>query len=154
MIERIDRSRSPESARDAIKTETEPAAAGVSTQVKPSLAIWRARRSAWVAGEVPRKGSAPRSWVEGAVSEHVIDRGQDRGGDGADRLLGSAPAAQTLELRLQVAGLSVPGGPGTLDQGGLEPGRALTARIRCSMNLPMRPSFCGTFAAGFHCRPS
>src|SRR5437764_9842858 len=52
--------------------------------------------------------------VEGAVSEHVIDRSQDRGRDGADRLLGSAPVAQALELHLEVAGLLAAGGPGTL----------------------------------------
>ena len=63
--------------------------------------------------------------VEGAVPEHVIDGGQDRGGDGTDGLLGSAPVPQALELRLQVAGLLAAGGPGTLHEGGFQPGRSL-----------------------------
>jgi len=63
--------------------------------------------------------------VESAVTEHVISGGQDRGGDGADGLLGSAAVTQALELGLQIAGLFASPGPGALQQGGLEPGRAL-----------------------------
>ena len=42
--------------------------------------------------------------VGGAVLEHVVGGGQDRGGDRADRLLRPAAGAQAVELRLQVAG--------------------------------------------------
>ena len=44
--------------------------------------------------------------VEGAVLEHVIDGGQDRGGERADGFLGAAWGAQTIELRLEIAGPS------------------------------------------------
>ena len=63
--------------------------------------------------------------VEGAVAEHVVGGGQDRGGDGTDGLLGATSVAQALELGLQIAGLFASPGPGALHQGGLEPGRAL-----------------------------
>jgi len=43
--------------------------------------------------------------VEGAVTEHVVGGGQDRGCDSADRLLGSTPVTQALELGLQVAAI-------------------------------------------------
>src|SRR5258708_21479983 len=59
--------------------------------------------------------------VEGAILEHVIDRREERGGDGTDRLLRAAPALQTQELGLQVTALLVLGGPSALDEGSLEP---------------------------------
>src|SRR5271166_5468955 len=41
--------------------------------------------------------------VEGAVLQHVVDRGQHRGGDSADGFLRAALAAQSVELRPVVA---------------------------------------------------
>ena len=57
--------------------------------------------------------------VEGSVFEHVIDRREDGGGDGTDRLLRTAAAPQAQELGLQIAGLLAAGGPG-----GIGPGRS------------------------------
>src|SRR6185312_8308121 len=59
--------------------------------------------------------------VGGAVLEDVVDGGEDRGGDGADRLLFPAAAAQAEELSLQVASVLALGRPGALDERGLEP---------------------------------
>ena len=39
--------------------------------------------------------------------------------------LGAAPGAEPLELGVEVAVLLAHGGPGGLDEGGLQPGRAL-----------------------------
>src|SRR3712207_9494369 len=63
--------------------------------------------------------------VEGAVAEHVVGRGQDGRGDGADGLLRAAAGAQALELRLQGAALLARRRPGALHEGGLQPGRAV-----------------------------
>ncbi len=63
--------------------------------------------------------------IERAVAQHVVDGSQDRGGDGADRLLWSATMTQALELGLEIAGLLSTGGPGALDECGLEPRRTL-----------------------------
>ena len=38
--------------------------------------------------------------VESAVAEHVIGGGEDRGGNGANRLLRPTPMTQALELGL------------------------------------------------------
>jgi len=54
----------------------------------------------------------PRSCHGAWLRMHVPDRGQHRGGDGEDGLLGAAPGAQAVELRLQVAVLDAHGGPG------------------------------------------
>src|SRR5215831_19869303 len=59
--------------------------------------------------------------------EHVINGGQNGGGDGADCFLRSAPAAQAMELRTVVAVLRALGGPGTLHEHGLQP-RSATAQ--------------------------
>src|SRR5215211_6782076 len=67
----------------------------------------------------------PEVLVDGAVAQDVPDGGQHRGGDGADRLLRAAALAQALELRPEIAVLPAAGGPGALDEGGLQPGRAL-----------------------------
>ena len=53
--------------------------------------------------------------IEGAVLEHVVGGGEDRGGEGADCLFGAAPRAQAMELRLEIAavfavGSSISGG--------------------------------------------
>jgi hypothetical protein len=63
--------------------------------------------------------------IQRAVDQHVIDDGQDRGGEGADGLFGAASGAQAMKLRLEIAGLLAGGGPGALHQRGLEPGRSL-----------------------------
>ena len=63
--------------------------------------------------------------VEGSILEHVIDRSQDRGRDGADRFLRAAPGSQAQELRLVVAVVRPLGGPGALNQHGLQPRGAL-----------------------------
>src|SRR5215218_6419614 len=67
----------------------------------------------------------PEVLVDGAVAQDVPDGGQDGGSDGADRLLRTAALAQAPELRREVAVLPAAGGPGALDEGGLQPGRAL-----------------------------
>jgi hypothetical protein len=38
--------------------------------------------------------------IEGAVPEHVVGRGEDRGGDSGDRVFGATPGAQAMELRV------------------------------------------------------
>jgi hypothetical protein len=68
--------------------------------------------------------------VEGAVAQHVVGGGQDRGGDGADGLLGSAPLAQALELRPEIAVPLVAGGPGALHKDGFQP--------RCALAQPFQ----------------
>src|SRR5829696_9119186 len=63
--------------------------------------------------------------IESYVFEYVVDGGEDGGGDRADRLLRTAAAFEAQVLRLQIAALLANGGPGALNQEGLEPGRAL-----------------------------
>src|SRR6516162_10942846 len=55
----------------------------------------------------------------------MVGGGEDRGGDGTDRLFGAASGAQATKLCLQIAAVFAGGRPGALDQGGLEPGGAL-----------------------------
>jgi hypothetical protein len=62
--------------------------------------------------------------VGGAVLEHAVGGGEDRGGHRADRLLRPAAGAQAVELGLKVAGLPAARRPGALDECGLEPRRA------------------------------
>ena len=71
---------------------------------------------------------------------HVIDGGEDRSSNSADRLLRPAPAAQAMELRAVVAVLGAFGGPGTLHEHGLEP-RSAFAQAR-------RFAFAGTLVLG------
>src|SRR3712207_181705 len=78
------------------------------------LLLWRAPM------EVVGSEVAP----ECAVAQHMPDRDEDGGGDGADRLLGAAPLPQPEELGAEVAVLLAAGRPGALDEGGLQPGRA------------------------------
>ena len=59
---------------------------------------------------------------KGAVAEHVVGRGQDGGGDGADRLFRAAAGTQALELGLQVAAPLARCHPGALHECGLQPG--------------------------------
>ena len=55
--------------------------------------------------------------IEGAVLEHMVGGGEDRGGEGADRLFAAAPRAQAMELRLEIAAVFAGGRPSALDQG-------------------------------------
>src|SRR5258708_19376128 len=61
----------------------------------------------------------------GAVLKDVVDRREDRGGDGADGFLRSAPGLQPEELGFVIAVLLPLGRPGALDQHRLQPGRPL-----------------------------
>src|SRR6202021_977416 len=61
----------------------------------------------------------------GPVLQHVVDRGQHRGGDRADGLFRAVLAAQAVELRLVIAVFLTAGRPGALDQQSLQPRRAL-----------------------------
>ena len=63
--------------------------------------------------------------VGNAVLEDVIDGGQNRGGDGADGFLRAASGLQSIELRPIVAVFLPLGGPGALNEHGLQPGRTL-----------------------------
>jgi hypothetical protein len=56
-----------------------------------------------------------------AVLEHVVDRREERGSDGADCLFWSTSAGETVVLSVEVATFLALGGPSTLDQQGLEP---------------------------------
>src|SRR5580704_6184993 len=47
---------------------------------------------------------------------------QDRSSYGADGLFCPAPGSQTMELSLQITSLGADGGPGILDERGLQPG--------------------------------
>src|SRR5580692_4909458 len=62
--------------------------------------------------------------VEGSILQHMIGSRQDRSGDSTNRLLVAATRAQAMILRLEIAGLLAGGGPGTLNEGGLEPRRS------------------------------
>src|ERR1700746_2234098 len=61
-----------------------------------------------------------------SLLEHVVDGGEDRGGDGHDRLLRTAPRLDVVELGAQVSVLLPHRRPGALHQRSLEPGRTLT----------------------------
>jgi len=56
----------------------------------------------------------------GTVLEHGVDCGEERGRDGAGCLLWSTSTGKPMELGIEVAALLAPGGPGTLDQQGLD----------------------------------
>src|ERR1700730_17399770 len=60
-------------------------------------------------------------WARVTADQHVVDAGQDRGGERAERLFGAAAGAQAVELGLEIAGLLAGGGRGALHEGGLEP---------------------------------
>src|SRR5437899_1626037 len=68
--------------------------------------------------------------VDGSVLEHVVDGGENGGGDGTDGFLWPAAAAQAQVLSLVIASLFVFGRLGTLDDGGLEPLRAFAKPVR------------------------
>src|SRR5215468_6742200 len=65
--------------------------------------------------------------VRRAVLEHVVDSGEDGGGDGHDGLLGAAPGFDAVVLGLQVAVFLFYRRPGALHQRGLEPVSPLCA---------------------------
>src|SRR5262249_28721020 len=57
--------------------------------------------------------------------EHVVDGGEDRGGDRHDRLLGASLRFDAVELGVEIAVFFAHRCPGALHQCGLEPGRSL-----------------------------
>src|SRR5437899_2651065 len=63
--------------------------------------------------------------VFGAMFEDVIDRGEDRCGDGANGFLRPALGLEAEELSPVVAVFRALGGPGALHEHGFEPGRPL-----------------------------
>ena len=69
--------------------------------------------------------------IELTADQHVVDAGQDRGDERAERLFGAAAGAQAVELGLEIAGLLPGGGRGALHQG---PNRAKSVRSFCSGN--------------------
>ena len=80
--------------------------------------------------------------IELTADQHVVDCGEDRGSERADRLFGATTGAQTMKLRLEIAGFLARGGPGTLDKGRLKPGgsprlrEGRLLRIRTDRRLP------------------
>jgi hypothetical protein len=85
--------------------------------------------------------------VEASILEHVIDGGQDRCRDGADRLLRAVSGLQAEELGPVVAALRPLGRSGALDERGLQPGGALAQ----SRSLALSGAL---VLAGTHARPS
>ena len=53
----------------------------------------------------------PEIVVEGAMLEHMVGSGEDRGGAGPDRLFRAVSGAQALELRLEIAAVFAGGRP-------------------------------------------
>jgi hypothetical protein len=70
----------------------------------------------------------------GSVFEHVVDRSQHSGGDGADGRLRAPPGFQSMELGFVIAVFLFAGCPGALDQQGLQPGAPF--RRREDLRLP------------------
>src|SRR3990170_6495229 len=66
----------------------------------------------------------PEVPVLDAIPEHVVGRGQHRGGDRDDGLLRAPATLEAEELRAEVTVLLAGGGPRALDKGGLQPGVA------------------------------
>jgi hypothetical protein len=64
-------------------------------------------------------------FLDGAIAQHVGDRGEHGRGHGADRLLGSSSVSQPLELRLIIGALGSHRSPGALDWHGLQQRRAV-----------------------------
>jgi len=71
--------------------------------------------------------------VAGAVGEHVVGGGEERGGDSDHRLLAAAASLEAQELGLEVAILLAGGGPGALHEHRLQPGRALPHAGRAAL---------------------
>src|ERR1700719_4192230 len=73
--------------------------------------------------------------IELTADQHVVDAGQNRGGERAERLFGDAAGAQDVEFGLEIAGLLAGAGRGALHEGSLEPGGPLAH--------PSRSAFAG-----------
>ena len=63
------------------------------------------------------------------ILKHVVDGREDRGCDGHDSLLGTAPGFDSIKLRLQVAVLLILCCPGALYQRGFEPGSPIAQTV-------------------------
>src|SRR5690242_1901716 len=85
-----------------------------------------------LAGPAIKIGDA-KVLVFGAIFEDVIDRREDRCGDGADGFLRPALGLQAEELSSVVAVFRAFGGPGALYEHGLEPGRPLAQARRFAL---------------------
>src|SRR6266481_6629485 len=72
----------------------------------------------------------PEVVVFGAVLKDVVDRREDRGGDGTDGFLRSTPALQSEEVGFVIAVLLPLGRPGALYQHCLQPWRPLAQAHR------------------------
>src|SRR6266446_9468783 len=70
--------------------------------------------------------------VDGSVFEHVVDGGENGGGDGTDGFLWPAAAAKAQVLSLVIASLFVFGRLSTLNHGRLEPLRTFAKPVRAS----------------------
>ena len=68
-----------------------------------------------------------------AVAEHVVDVSEHGRGDREDGLLRAATAFEPEELAVKIAVLFASGGPRRLDEGGLQPWRALTGPCRAAL---------------------
>src|SRR5437867_2997580 len=66
-------------------------------------------------------GERAKVAIVGTVVKDGVGGGAHRGGHGQDRFLGSAAALDPQELSAEVAVFLPSGGPGGLDQRGLEP---------------------------------
>ena len=75
----------------------------------------------------------PKVLISLSVLEHVVDGSEDRGGDGDDRLLRTAPRLEVVELGAQVSVLLAHRRPGALHQCGLEPRRTLAQAIGAAL---------------------
>jgi len=53
--------------------------------------------------------------IELTADQHVIDDGEDRGGERTDRFFGAAAGAQPMKLGLEIAGFFAGCRPGALD---------------------------------------
>jgi hypothetical protein len=71
--------------------------------------------------------------IDSSVFEHVVEGGEDGGGDGTDRFLRPAAAAQAQVLSLVVASLFVFGCVGTLNDGRLKPLRTFAKSVRSAL---------------------
>ena len=72
--------------------------------------------------------------IQGSILEHVIDCGEDGGGDGHDRLLRAAPRLDAQELGLQVAIFLTYRRLGALHQRGLKPWRTLSQAVGSTLS--------------------
>src|SRR5262249_1693305 len=75
----------------------------------------------------------PKVLIHLPLFEHVVDGGEDRGGDGDDRLLRTAPRLYVVELGAQLRVLLAHRRPGALDERGLKPRRTLAQAIGAAL---------------------